>query len=170
LSASGLSEAEASVLAQDAELLHLFRTASGHTDEHADLAKWIVNEVPRIREGRPVADLPFGGAELGRLVDLISSGAVSGRAAKDVLAVLATEGGDPAAVIEDLGLGQLSDASALEPLVAGVMERNPDKVEAYRGGKTGLLGFFVGQVLSETKGAADPELTQSLLRDALDGG
>jgi len=170
LSASGLSEAEASVLAQDTELLDLFRAASGHTDEYADLAKWIVNEVPRIREGRPVADLPFGGAELGQLVDLISSSAVSGRAAKDVLAVLATEGGDPVAVIEDLGLGQLSDASALEPLVAAVMERNPDKVEAYRGGKTGLLGFFVGQVLSETKGAADPELTQSLLRDALDGG
>ncbi len=169
VSGSGLSEAEASVLAQDVELLDLFRAGSGHTGDPGALSKWVVNEVPRIREGRQVADLPFGGAELGRLVELVSSGAVSGRAAKDVLAVLATEGGDPAEVIEERGLGQVSDASSLEPLVAIVMERNPDKVEAYRGGKTGLLGFFVGQVLSETKGAADPELTQRMLRDALDG-
>ena len=61
----------------------------------------------------------------------------------------------------------MSDASALEPLVAVVMERSPDKVEAYRSGKIGLLGFFVGQVMSETKGTADPELTQRMLRDAL---
>ena len=165
---SGLSEAEASVVTQDAELLTLFRTASEHTGDSVALAKWVVNEVPRVRAGRPVADLPFGGAELGRLVELVSSGAVSGRAAKEVLAVIATEGGDPDSVIEERGLAQVSDASALEPVVAGVVERNPDKVEAYRNGKTGLLGFFVGQVMSETKGAADPALTQRLLRDTLD--
>ena len=167
VSDSGLSEAEASVLAQDTELLGLFRVASAHTGDPVALAKWVVNEVPRIREGRSVADLRFGGVELGRLVDLVSSGAVSGRAARDVLSVLATDGGDPASVIEARGLGQVSDASALEPLVAAVMERSPDKVEAYRSGKIGLLGFFVGQVMSETQGAADPELTQRMLRDAL---
>ena len=165
----GLPEAEASIMAQDAELLALFRTASEHTGDSRVLAKWVVNEVPRVREDRPVADLPFGGAELGRLVELVSSGAVSGRAAKEVLSVIASKGGDPDAVIDERGLGQVSDASALEPVVADVMERNPDKVEAYRNGKTGLLGFFVGQVMSETKGAADPELTQRMLRDTLDG-
>ncbi len=169
MSAAGLSDAEASVLAQDAELLSLFGDASDHTGDVVALARWVVNEVPRIREGRPLAELPFGGAELGGLVDLVSNGAVSGRAAKDVLAVLAIEGGDPAAVIEERGLGQVSDASALEPLVKAVMDGNPDKVEAYRGGKTGLLDFFVGQVLRVTKGAADPELTQRMLRDALGG-
>ena len=170
MSKSGLSEAEASVLAQNAELLELFRAATDHTGEPALLAKWVVNEVPRIREARPIADLPFGGAELGTLVDLVSSGAVSGRAAKDVLTILATEGGDPAGIIKERGLGQVRDASALGPLVAAVMERHPDKVEAYRSGKTGLLGFFVGQVMSETKGAADPELTQRMLREALAAG
>ena len=164
---SDLSEAEASVLAQDVDLLALFREALNHTDDAGSLANWVVNEVPRIREGRPVAQLPFGGAELGQLVGLVGEGAVSGRAAKDVLAVLASEGGDPVRVIEDRGLGQVSDTSALEPLIATVIERNSDKVATYRGGKTGLLGFFVGQIMSETKGAADPELTQRLLREAL---
>ena len=167
---SGLSEAEASVLAIDPELAALFREASEHTGDSATLAKWVVNEVPRIRMDRPVAELSFAGAELGRLVELVSSGAVSGRAAREVLAIIASEGGDPDVVIEERGLGQVSDASALEPVVAGVLGRNPDKVEAYRNGKTGLLGFFVGQVMSETKGAADPELTQRLLREALDRG
>jgi glutaminyl-tRNA synthetase len=167
---SGLSEAEASVLAQDGELLALFRDAFGHTDEAESLAKWVVNEVPRIREGRPIAQLPFGGAELGQLVGLVREGAISGRAAKDVLAVLASEGGDPARIVEGRGLGQVSDTSALEPLIATLIEQNGDKVAAYQGGKTGLLGFFVGQVMSETKGAADPELTQRMLREALDGG
>ena len=166
----GLAESEASVLAQDTDSLELFRDASDHTEDGKALANWVVNEVPRVREGRALAELPFGGAELGRLVNLVTQGAVSGRAGKDVLAVLASDGGDPAAVIAAKGLGQVSDASALRPLVAAVIEQNSDKVAAYRSGKTGLLGFFVGQVLSATKGAADPELTQRMLREALDGG
>ena len=170
MAVSGLAEAEASVLAQDDELMDLFRVGSPHVGDAAALAKWVVNEVPRVREGRSVDELPFGGAELGRLVDLVSSGVVSGRAAKDVLAVLAAEGGDPADVIEERGLGRVSDSDVLGPAVAAAMERNPDKVEAYRGGKTGLLGFFVGQVLSDTRGAADPEVAQQMLRDALDQG
>ena len=86
---------EASVLAQDDELMDLFRVGSPHVGDAAALAKWVVNEVPRVSEGRSVDELPFGGAELGRLVDLVSSGVVSGRAAKDVLGVLAAEGRGP---------------------------------------------------------------------------
>ena len=164
-----LAEGEASVLAQDGGLLELFREGSKHTDDEAGLAKWVVNEVPRVLEDRPVDALLFGGRELARLVELVSSGEISGRAARDVLAVLAEEGGDPDAVIETKGLGQVSDASTLEPLVARLVESNPTQAQGYRDGKTGLLGFFVGQVMKETNGAADPEVTQNLLREALTG-
>jgi glutaminyl-tRNA synthetase len=164
-----LAESEASVLAQDAGLLELFHDGSEHSADAAGLAKWIVNEVPRVLEDRSIDTLSFGGRELARLVELISSGEVSGRAAKDVLVVMAAEGGDPDAVIEARGLGRVSDASTLEPLVARVIEANPAQAQSYREGKTGLLGFFVGQVMKETNGAADPEVTQNLLRGALGG-
>ena len=133
----------------------------------AGLAKWIVNEVPRVLEDRPIDTLLFGGRELARLVELVSAGEVSGRAARDVLAVLAEEGGDPDAVIEARGLGRVSDASTLEPIVARLVEANPAQAQGFRDGKKGLMGFFVGQVMKETNGAADPEITQNLLREAL---
>ena len=164
-----LAEGEASVLAQDAGLLALFREGSEHTADDARLAKWIVNEVPRVLEDRAIDTLPFGGRELARLVELVSEGGVSGRAARDVLAVLAEEGGDPDAVIEARGLGRVSDASTLRPVVARLIEANPSQAQGYRDGKTGLMGFFVGQMMKETNGAADPEVTQSLLREALSG-
>ncbi len=165
----GLAESEASVLAQHAGLFSLFREGSEYAAAETDLAKWIVNEVPRVLEERPIEELRFGGRELARLVELVSSGTVSGRAAKDVLAILAEEGGDPDAVIETKGLGRVSDVSTLQPMVARLIEANPAQAQGYRDGKTGLMGFFVGQVMKETKGAADPEVTQDLLREALSG-
>jgi len=166
-SESGLSESASAVLAQDSELLELYRAGESHTSGVTDLASWVINEVPRVREGRPVAELPFGGRELAELVNLVSSGTVSGRAAKEVLAVLASEGGDPADVVGERGLGQVSDTQALEPIVTRLLEANPEEAEAYRKGKKGLMGFFVGQVMKETGGAAEPGLTRKLLEDAL---
>ena len=162
-----LAESEASVLAQDVGLFELFSQGSQHVAGDAGLAKWIVNEVPRVLEDRPIDTLLFGGRELARLVELVSAGEVSGRAARDVLAVLAEEGGDPDAVIEARGLGRVSDASTLEPIVARLVEANPAQAQGFRDGKKGLMGFFVGQVMKETNGAADPEITQNLLREAL---
>ena len=164
-----LATNEASVLAQDAGLFELFHEGLEYTVDHSGLAKWIVNEVPRVLEGRPVDTLPFGGLELARLLELVSKGEVSGRAARDVLVVLAEEGGDPDTVIEARGWGRVSDASTLEPVIARLIEANPAQAQGYRDGKTGLMGFFVGQVMKETDGAADPEVTQSLLREALVG-
>jgi len=166
-SESGLSESASAILAQDSELLELYRAGEPHTSGVTDLASWVVNEVPRVREGRSVAELRFGGRELAELVNLVSSSTVSGRAAKEVLAVLASEGGEPADVVTERGLGQVSDTQALEPIVTRLLEAHPEEAEAYRKGKKGLMGFFVGQVMKETGGAADPGLTRKLLEDAL---
>ena len=164
-----LATSEASVLAQDAGLFDLFREGLEYTVDDSSLAKWIVNEVPRVLEDRPIDALLFGGRELARLVELVSKNEISGRAARDVLAVLAEEGGNPDAVIEERGLGRVSDASTLRPMIARLIEANPAQAQSYRDGKTGLMGFFVGQVMKETNGAADPEVTQNLLREALTG-
>ncbi len=165
-----LPTSEASVLAQDAGLFKLFQDGLEYTVDNSELAKWIVNEVPRVLEDRPIDELLFGGRELARLLELVSKGEVSGRAARDVLAVLAKEGGNPDAVMKARGWGRVSDASTLQPMIARLIEANPARAQGYRDGKTGLMGFFVGLVMKETNGAADPEVTQNLLREALTGG
>ncbi|MEE2669617.1 MAG: glutamine--tRNA ligase/YqeY domain fusion protein [Gemmatimonadota bacterium] len=162
-----LSKSTSAILAQDSELLKLYRAGEAYTSEVADLARWVINEVPRVREGRSVAELPFGGRELAELVELVSNQTISGRAAKEVLSVLASVGGSPADVVKERSLGQVSDAVILKPIVARILEANPEKVDAYRKGKKGLLGFFVGQVMTETNGAAAPDLTRRLLEEAL---
>ena len=77
------------------------------------------------------------------------------------------EGGDPGAIVAERGLEQVTDVSAVEPIVEQVIAANPEKVEEYRSGRTGLAGFFVGQVMRKMGGTADPELVQRLVREKL---
>jgi Asp-tRNA(Asn)/Glu-tRNA(Gln) amidotransferase B subunit len=76
-------------------------------------------------------------------------------------------GGDPRSIVEARGLAQISDAGAITPIVEEIVRANPDKADAYRGGRTGLLGFFVGQVMSRTGGRANPELVRNLVEQQL---
>jgi Asp-tRNA(Asn)/Glu-tRNA(Gln) amidotransferase B subunit len=99
----------------------------------------------------------------------VEDGTLSTAGARQVLAVLARDGGDPAALVESLGLRQVSDAGALGTAVDAVIAANAGKAAEYRGGKTGLLGFFVGQVMRDSGGKANPELVSRLVRERLDG-
>ena len=99
---------------------------------------------------------------------LLEDGTLSSSGAREVLSTLAGEGGDPDRIVRDRGLAQVSDVEALAPEVDAALESFPDKVAEYRGGKTGLLGFFVGQVMRRTDGRADPEQVKELLTRRLD--
>jgi Asp-tRNA(Asn)/Glu-tRNA(Gln) amidotransferase B subunit len=111
---------------------------------------------------------PIAPGDLARLLENKREGRISGSAAKEVLAIMVEEGGgDPLAIIEERGLEQISDATALETEIEAMIEAHPEEVEAYRGGKVGLLGFFVGQVMKRTKGQANPELVNQILRGKL---
>jgi glutaminyl-tRNA synthetase len=128
----------------------------------------MINELPRELRERELAELPFGGAELGGLVAMVEDGTITGNAARSVLAEMAESGGDPAAIVERKGLRQISDPEALRPIVSAVIAEFPDRVSAYHGGRTGLLGFFVGQAMSRSGGRANPELVKQLVTEALD--
>ncbi|RDI95684.1 glutamine--tRNA ligase/YqeY domain fusion protein [Meiothermus sp. QL-1] len=159
----GIPEAEARVLAREARLAAFLEEALGQAAAPG-LASLVVNELaPAIRSGTCRVS-PEG---LAGLVRLLESGQISSRIAKDALAEAQQTGEDPAALIARKGLRRLDDPAALEPLIEGVLAKHPDKVRAYRAGKTGLLGFFVGQVMQETQGQADPEVAQALLRQKL---
>jgi aspartyl-tRNA(Asn)/glutamyl-tRNA(Gln) amidotransferase subunit B len=106
-------------------------------------------------------------AGLGALVIAVESGVVSGPAAKEVFAEMMQRGGDPDQIIAERGLAQVSDEGAITAMVDEVLAGNPDKVDQYRGGKTALFGFFVGQVVRASQGKANPQVVQKLLAERL---
>jgi len=111
----------------------------------------------------------MGGESLGKLVALIDEGTISSNIAKRVQSQMLKAGGDPATIVAEQGLTQVTDLGVLTPIVDRLMAENPDKVAQYRDGKTGLMGFFVGQLMRETKGQADPKVVQELIQGRLNG-
>ena len=105
--------------------------------------------------------------ELAELISLIDSGTISNKIAKDILPELLAQGGSPKALIERKGLIQISDTGAIEAAIGEVIAAHPKELEMYRNGRTKMLGFFVGQVMKQTGGRADPKLTNQLLAKQL---
>jgi glutaminyl-tRNA synthetase len=163
----GLGEEEADILTRDAPTAALFETAIAAHPNARSLANWIIHELPRAQADREDEPLPFGGGELAALVALIDEGAVSSTAAREVLAEMMVQGGDPRAIVERKGLRQVSDAGTLAPLVDDVLAAHPNKAIEYRAGRTGLLGFFMGQVMAKAGGRANPEILRALLEERL---
>jgi glutaminyl-tRNA synthetase len=163
----GLTEEEVDLLTADRPIGDLFEEAV-RAGAPADVtARWVINDLPRELADRPGDRTPLTGAGLATLLQLVTSGAITGVAAKEVLAEMARNGGDPRVIIADRGLAQVSDARTITSIIDEVLAANPDKVEQYRGGKTGLLGFFIGQVMRSSAGRANPQVIQQLLGDRL---
>jgi glutaminyl-tRNA synthetase len=164
----GLSVEQADLLTGSRGAGDFFEAALAEHEDASAVASWVVTEVRGVLAGRALVDLPFGGAELGRLAALTADGTVSRRAAKDVLSRMAESGGDPPALIEAMGLAAVTDADALSTVIDDVLAAWPEKVEEYRAGRKNLTGLFVGEVMKATRGAADPATVRSLLADRLD--
>ncbi|MGH7481174.1 MAG: glutamine--tRNA ligase/YqeY domain fusion protein, partial [Longimicrobiales bacterium] len=168
--AGGVSAEAAEVITRDTATADFFDAALDGGGSTRGVAAWLVNELRGATGDRALADLPFPATDFGALVARVEAGSVSSSAGREVLAEM-LERGEPAdAVIERLGLAQVSDEAALVPVVEEVVAANPDKVEAYRGGKTGLLGFFMGQIMRRSGGRANPELAKRLVEERLTEG
>lgn len=107
-------------------------------------------------------------AALAELVDLIGKGTISNNIAKQILPQMLENGAMPKDIVEKQGLSVISDEGAIQEIVARIVAENPNQVAAYKGGKTNLMGFFVGQIMKETKGRANPQVINKLLKDELD--
>jgi glutaminyl-tRNA synthetase len=165
----GLPADHADLVSGDLATARLFVGAATASNNAAAVARWIINELPRALGGAELADGAVPPAHFAALVDMVERGAISTPAGKDVLAEMVKTGGDPAAIVSARGLGAIADEGELAKLVDDVMVRNPDKVEQYRGGKTGLHGFFVGQVVKASGGKANPTLVAKLVTERLGG-
>ncbi len=161
-----LSGEQARVLAEDKTLAAFFDDAVNAHDNAKAVAAWIAGEVRSALRERS-DELPFGGAAIGALVALIDEGVISRSLAKAVFVEMLAGAGEPREIVERLGLKQLSDPAAIEAIVTRLVADNPGKADEYRAGRTGLLGFFVGQVMKETEGKANPKLVKDTVQAAL---
>ena len=164
----GLPAEEADVLTRELATSDLFEAALAVGAPAKAVANWVIHELPRELGGRTTETLPFSGRELGELAALVEDGTISVSAARQVLAEMVKNGGTPRALVDSLGLKQESDPAALAPLVDQVIAANAAKADEYRAGKTGLLGFFVGQVMRQSGGNANPALVSQLVQERLE--
>ena len=166
--ALGLSRNDAATIAGEDALAKFFDAALEHYDAPEPLANWTVNELLGKLKDRTVADLPFGPEAFASLVRLMDTDVISTRGADEVFTELVENGGSPEAIVDERDLRQVDDTEALRPTVQAVLDDHPDEVARYRDGKKSLVGFFMGQVMEETNGAANPELARELMQDELD--
>lgn len=163
----GLSRDEAVIIASHLELSTFFENAVHNYANPQGIANWVINDLRRELKDHSVSTLKFSANDLAKLVTLVDKNVISNRIAKDVFLEMFASGKSPDSIVKEKGLEQVTDAGSLEPIVLRLIAENPDKVEAYRNGKTGLLSFFVGQVMRETGGKANPQLLQELVRSKL---
>jgi len=159
----GMTEYDAGVLTADvADAAYFEAVAEGRDGKQA--ANWVINELfGRLnKEGLIVADSPVSALQLGGVLDLIASGDISGKIAKDLFEIVWTEGGDPASIVADRGMKQVTDTGAIEAAVDAVIADNPDQVEKAKQNPK-LAGWFVGQVMKATGGKANPKAVNDLV-------
>ena len=134
-------------------------------------ANWIMGDLAYALKtsGKDIDNSPIKSGDLAALIRAVDSGEISGKIAKTVFEEMGRTGENPASVIRRMGLVQVSDEASLGPLIDTIMAANPKQLEEYRSGKTRVLGFFVGQVMKETKGQANPQIVNELLQKKLAG-
>jgi aspartyl-tRNA(Asn)/glutamyl-tRNA(Gln) amidotransferase subunit B len=163
----GLREYDAHVLTASREIAEFFEKAAKAAGDARMGANWVTGDLLGSLKGREITESPVSPEQLGELVSLIAKGEISGKMAKDIFAKMFATGESAAAIIDREGLRQISDTGALEKIVDEVIAASPKQVEQYKSGKTGVLGYLVGQVMKASKGQANPAAVNELLKAKL---
>ncbi|WP_299472023.1 Asp-tRNA(Asn)/Glu-tRNA(Gln) amidotransferase subunit GatB [uncultured Roseibium sp.] len=163
----GLTAYDADILVVEKASADFFEEVAKGRDAKLS-ANWVINELfGRLnKEGNDLSESPVSADQLGSIIDLIKAGTISGKIAKDLFEIVWTEGGDPAQIVEDRGMKQVTDLGAIEAIVDEILAANPDKVEQAKE-KPNLVGWFVGQVMKASRGKANPQAVNDLLKQKI---
>jgi aspartyl-tRNA(Asn)/glutamyl-tRNA(Gln) amidotransferase subunit B len=164
----GLTAYDASVLTAEKEAADFYETVARGRDAKI-AANWVMGDffAALNRTGRTISDPPVTATDLGGLLDLMADNTINGRIAKDVFEAMVETGKAPATIVDEKGLRQVTDTSAIDTAVAAILAANQDKVAEYRSGKDKLFGFFVGQTMKAMAGKGNPALINDALKRAL---
>jgi len=169
LSQYGLPAYDVKILCAERPLADFFEACAGQYMDYKKLSNWFLGELMRLlnEKGGSISSLKVQPAQLAALLSSVDKGEISANAGKDVLAEMFRTGRDPASIIAEKGLGQVSDAAVIEAAVDDAIAKNQGEVEKYRAGKKQVLGFFVGQVMKAMKGKGNPALINEMLKKKL---
>ena len=163
----GLSAYDANVLVAERDVAGFFEQVAERRDAKA-AANWVINDLAgRLnKEGKDILASPVTATQLGAILDLLATGTVSGKIAKDLFEIVWSEGGDPKAIVETRGMTQVTDLSAIEKVVDEIIAKNPDKVTDAKSNPK-AIGWFVGQAMKASGGKANPQAVNELLKRKL---
>jgi len=164
-----LNADDARILTASLELADFFEAVAKQTGDGKLASSWVSGELAgRLnKQGLNIKASPINASQYAGLLTRIKDNTISGKIAKEVLDAMWSEGGDADSIIESKGLKQISDSGALEAMVDKVIADNPNQVEQFKAGKEKLMGFFVGQIMKETQGKANPGQINALLKKKL---
>jgi aspartyl-tRNA(Asn)/glutamyl-tRNA(Gln) amidotransferase subunit B len=167
----GLPLYDAEVLTASRALADYFEAGVAAYGNAKAVGNWIMGEINRALNdsGTAIEACPISPEQLAELLKLIDNGTISGKIAKTVFDEMWHSGKAPQAIVEELGLVQVSDSGAIESIIVEIMAANAGQVDEYRGGKEKVFGFFVGQVMKASKGKANPSVVNELLLNRLRG-
>ena len=169
--AYGLSDYDARVLSATGAVAHYFEEVAKSSGDAKAAANWVQGDLAGALKAAEleIGASPVSAQRLAELIRLLGDGTLSSKLAKEVFAKMFESGKTAAEVIEAEGLKQISDTGELESIIDELIDKNPKQVEMYRGGKTTILGYFVGQVMKATKGQANPQVVNEILERKLTG-
>jgi aspartyl-tRNA(Asn)/glutamyl-tRNA(Gln) amidotransferase subunit B len=165
----GLPSYDAQILTSDRNLAEYFEACVRDFNQPKAVSNWIMGSLLGLlhAEGKSIDQAPVSASNLVELLKLVDDGTISGKIAKNVFEEMAKSGKSARQIVEEQGLVQISDSSAIDDIVSKILAANQKEVQAYKSGKTKLLGFFVGQVMQATQGKANPKLVNEILRKKL---
>ncbi len=160
---------DSEILTQTKSLAEYYEKVISVTDDYKIASNWVTGEVLSIMNDKKIdiSDFPVSPLNLGRLINLIKTGTISGKIAKEVFPIMLNSNADPEIIVKGNNLVQISDTSEIEAIIKKIIDANLNQVEEYRSGKEKVFGFFVGQVMKESKGKANPKLVNEILRNKL---
>ena len=163
-----LSSYEATILVSDIETSKYFEEVIKNSDVKIS-TNWITGELFALlnEKNLEITSSPISAKNLSKLINFIKDGTISGKIAKSIFEIMADGNQDPKKIIDEKGLKQQSDPKELEKLIDNVVNNNQEKVNEYKSGKEKLFGFFVGQVMKESGGKANPQLVNEILKKKL---
>ena len=163
----GLSPYDAGILVSEKETADFFEIASKNSNSKL-VCNWIVGELFSIlnKDSKTIQESPVTPENIGKLINLIDDGTITGRIAKDVFEIMIDSGDDPVSIVDSNDMRQVSDEGELDGIIEKIIQSNPDQVKSLEE-KPNLMGWFVGQVMQETKGKANPKTVNELLNKKL---
>ncbi|MEE2746138.1 MAG: Asp-tRNA(Asn)/Glu-tRNA(Gln) amidotransferase subunit GatB [Pseudomonadota bacterium] len=168
LSAYGLSKADAEIIVTEKKVAEYFEAVASDQDGKL-VANWIIHEIFAVlrAENIEISDCPISTNQLRGLIGLISDKTISSRTAKDVFGEMIATGKTAGVIVNEKGLTQITDGDAIKAIINEIIDKNPEAVDRFQNGEKKLIGWFVGQVMTATKGKADPKVVNKLLEREL---